>query len=105
MLTECPICGRPLRIGTDGKQYIRYDPEYQKKFEAGEITLDELSKHIKVFYDRQMLCFNAGNQNSVKAPDGTETLIDPPCPNYFSIRGGSIENPDVVVETVTIEDN
>jgi hypothetical protein len=105
MLEVCDLCGRPLRNGVDGPQYIKYDPEWRTKFEAGEITLDELSQHIRVFYDRQRLCFNAGNENTFTDEDGKTYKTNPPCQNFFGIRGGTIENPDVIVETVTIEDN
>lgn len=106
-LELCPLCGHKLIIGTDSKQYIKYDPEYRAKFEAGEIDLDELSKHIKVFYDRTRLCSNAGNENTLQygESDSDKFVLNPPCQNYYGIRGGTIENPDVIVETVTIEDN
>jgi prenyltransferase beta subunit len=105
MLDVCPLCGRPLRNGVDGPQYIKYDPEWRAKFDAGQITLDELSQHITVYYDRARLCFNEGNQNTFADDDGKVHLMNPPCPNYYGRNNGTIENPFVVVETVTIEDN
>lgn len=103
----CPLCEEGLIIGKDGEQYIKYDPEYRAKFEAGEITLDELSKHIKVYYDRTLLCKNAGNENTLQFTENEKDkfVLNPPCANFYGVRGGSIENPDVIVETVTIEDN
>lgn len=113
MLDVCPICSRPLRNGVDGKQYIKYDPEYRAKFDAGEITLEELSEHITVYYDRQRLCFNEGNKDIWVDNEGKPILdingkvqyLNPPCANFYGIRGGTIENPDVIVETVIMEDN
>lgn len=107
MLEVCPICGMPLMIGTDGPQYIKYDPEYRAKFEAGEIDLDELSKHIKVYYDRTLLCKNAGNENTLQygENDSDKFVLNPPCPNYYGRNGHTIEDPFIIVETITIEDN
>jgi hypothetical protein len=99
MLDVCPLCGQTLRNGVDGPQYIKYDPAEFEGKEPGETV------EVKVFYDRPRLCFNSGNQNTFKDEEGVEHLMNPPCQNYYAIRGGTIENPDVIVETVTIEDN
>ena len=105
MLETCPLCGQALRNGMDSKNHVKYDPELKAKFDAGEITLEELNEHAEIYYFRDRLCFNSGNQNTFKDGEGNEHLMNPPCPNYYGIRGGTIETPDVVVEAVTIEDN
>jgi hypothetical protein len=105
MLDVCPLCQRPLRNGTDGPNIIKYPQEYRDKFDAGEITLEELNEHAQVYYERARLCFNEGNQNTFTDGDGKTHLLNPPCSNFYGIRGGTIENPDTVVEYVTIEDN
>jgi hypothetical protein len=105
MIETCPICSRPLRNGKDSKQYIEYDPADRAQFDAGEIALEELNERAKIFYDRDRLCFNSGNENTYKDEQGNEHLLNPPCANFYAIRGGTIENPDVVVEVVKIEDN
>jgi hypothetical protein len=124
-LELCPLCGAPLRNGKDGTQYIEFIEEYEQQYHAGIIDLDELKKHITVYYDRPRLCFNQGNNNYTIADAfiskykdmdaaqalalafsrGETVLLNPPCFNYFSKFGGSIENPDVIVETIKIKDN
>lgn len=105
MLEVCPICGQSLRNGIDGQNKIRYPVEFRNKFDSGEITLEELNDHAEVYYERARLCFNSGNANPYVSGDGKEFLLNPPCANFYGIRGGTIENPDVVVETITIIDN
>jgi hypothetical protein len=105
MLETCPLCGQKLIIGTDSKQYIKYDPEYRAKFDAGEITLEELSEHITVFYDRTRLCANAGNENTYTDEEGKVHLMNPPCGNFYGRNGHTIGDPFIIVEKVTIEDN
>ena len=105
MLETCPLCNRPLRNGKDGKQYIEYAPEDRAKFDSGDITLEELNNRAKIFYNRDRLCFNEGNQNTYTDENGKVHLIDPPCANFYGQSGGTIENPFIIVEVVKIEDN
>lgn len=105
MLETCNLCGQTLRNGADGPNKIRYPEEWRTKFDAGEITLEELNDHAQVYYERARLCFNSGNENTFTDERGNVIRTNPPCPNFYGIRGGTIENPDVVVETVVIEDN
>lgn len=125
MFDTCPLCERPLIIGQDGKQQIEYTEENLAKFKAGEITLEELNETAIIFYMRPRLCNNKGNNNlairddviyKYKDMDSDEALamaisksetklLNPPCQNYYGIRGGTIENPDVVVEWIKIIDN
>lgn len=104
MLEFCPICKQKLHIGMDTKRK-EYDQEYKAKFEAGEITIDELLEHVHVYIDRTMLCFNSGNENTMTDESGVEFKMNPPCANFYGKNGGTIEKPFVVVETVVIEDN
>lgn len=107
MLEVCPLCGQSLRNGMDGPNKIRYTAEDRKKFDAGEITLEELNDHAEVYYERARLCFNSGNENTLRYGTGENEIrqLNPPCANFYGVRGGTIENPDVVVETITIIDN
>jgi hypothetical protein len=104
-LELCPDCGSPLRNGKDSPQYIEFIEEYEQQYHAGIIDLDELKKHITVYYDRPRLCFNQGNSNVMIDEDGKEIPLNPPCANFYAKFGGSIENPDVIVETIKIKDN
>lgn len=99
MLDVCPLCGTPLRNGLDRPQYIIYDPTQFAEKQSGDRV------EVKVYYDRVRLCPNMGNNNTVVKEDGAEVLVNPPCPNYYGVRGGTIENPDVIVEEIQIEDN
>ena len=105
MLETCPLCGQSLRNGKDSKQYIEYDPADRTAFNAGEITLEELNNRAKIFYNRDRLCFNEGNQNTYTDEENRVHLLNPPCANFYGQNGGTIENPFVVVEVVKIEDN
>lgn len=102
-MDKCPLCGNRLQIGTDTRRN-EYDPEYKAKFEAGEITLDELLLNVHRYIDRTMLCPNAGNENNMVHADGTQEPITPPCPNYYGKNGGTMEVPAAIVEIITFED-
>lgn len=104
MQEVCPLCGTPLINGSDGKQKIEYTEENRALYENGQITLDELNETAKIYYMRKRLCPNLGNQNTYQDETGTH-LINPPCQNYYGIRGGTIQNPDVFVEEIKIYDN
>ena len=103
MIEKCPLCGTRLQIGTDTKRK-EYDPEYRAKFEAGEITLDELLQHVHTYTDRTLLCPNSGTKDNLIHADGSEDTLNPPCPNYFGKDGHTMDNPHAIVETVTFED-
>ncbi|MGE5328003.1 MAG: hypothetical protein ACM3KR_00645 [Deltaproteobacteria bacterium] len=105
MLEQCLLCQTYLINGTDGKQQIEYTEENKAKFIAGEITLEQLNETAQITYTRTRLCPNQGNQNKVKDAEGNDVLLNPPCGNYYGIRGGTLENPDVIVETIKIIDN
>ena len=92
-LENCPRCGKALINGRDGKQQIRYPEEVLQKFQAGEITLQQLNDQAIIYYPRERLCNNAGNP---------EMEDMPPCRNY---HGGNISEPAYVVETIEIIDN
>ena len=92
MLENCPICGRALRNGQDGKQQIEYPPEKLQEFAEGRITLEQLNGHAIIYYMRPRLCV----QKSIPENDGQ------PCSNYC---GDDISNPVKVVEWIKIIDN
>jgi len=104
MLDTCPECGRPLRNGTDSKQYIEYPPEKLQEFTAGLLSIEQLNEFALIYYNRTRLCANEGNANIMIDENGKETLLNPPCFNYYGKFGGTIENPDVIVETLKIKD-
>lgn len=91
-IENCPTCGIALINGRDGKQQIRYPAEWKQKFEAGEITLEELNQHAEVYYTRERLC----------GTDHVPELDNAPCPNY---HGGDISNPKKIVAVIEITDN
>lgn len=104
MLESCPICNRPLRNGVDSKQYIEYPLDKLQQFTAGSLTIAQLNEFALIYYDRQRLCANEGNSNVMVDKYGKEIPLNPSCPNFYGIRGGTIDNPDVIVETLKIKD-
>lgn len=122
----CPICQNPKGLinGIDSKQYIEYPPDKLEQFEAGELTLTQLNEFAEIYYNRTRLCDNAGNSNytikdsaiykySGMSPEeglalahasGDTYLLNPPCINYYGRMGGTLENPNYVVETLKIKD-
>ena len=103
-MENCPICNRPLINGGDSKQQIEYSDENLAKFRNAEITLEELNETARIFYNRIRICDNKGNDNTIEDETGVHQL-QPPCPNYYGVRGGTIEKPDIIVETIKIYDN
>ncbi|MCX8129767.1 MAG: hypothetical protein N3I35_06675 [Clostridia bacterium] len=104
MLEKCPICEATLINGTDSKLKITYPPEKLQEFAAGLLSIEQLNEFALFHYERHRLCPNHGNRDTI-IEDGVERFIAPPCQNYYGIRGGTIEVPDVVVEIIKIEDN
>lgn len=110
----CPICQNPKGLinGVDSKQYIEYPPDKLEQFAAGELSLTQLNEFAIIYYNRTRLCDNTGNGNiwvndkgePILDINGNPKFLNPPCQNYYAIRGGSLENPDVIVETLKIKD-
>jgi hypothetical protein len=103
-MDNCPICNRPLINGCDEKQQIEYTEENLAKFTAGEISLAELNETARIYYTRIRLCDNKGNDETIEDKNGIHK-VNPPCPNYYGIRGGTIDKPDIIVKTIKIYDN
>lgn len=104
MLDTCSECGRPLRNGVDSKQYIEYPPDKLQEFTAGLLSITQLNEFAIIYYNRTRLCANEGNANVMIEKDGKEIPLNPPCSNFYGIRGGKIDSPDVIVETLKIKD-
>jgi hypothetical protein len=118
MIDMCPICGTPLVNGKDSKQMIKYPPEKLQEFAAGLLSIEQLNDFAIIYYHRERLCPNSGNNDftvsarykgieqdeAIKQAilKGDTVPISPPCPNY---HGGDLSNPAVVVETIEIIDN
>lgn len=101
MLDKCPDCGTPLINGRDGKQRIEYPPAKLQEFAAGLLSIEQLNEFAIIYYTRERLCPNAGNNDTFFNKDGGQPL-HPPCKNY---HGGDTSNPAVVVETIKMIDN
>lgn len=102
-METCPLCKESLINGKDGPLQIEYSQENLAKFNEGKITLDELNSTAKFFYMRKRLCKNKGNENTYTDEEETK-LMNPPCANYYGVRGGTTSNPDVIVEEIKIYD-